>query len=232
MGETHRQELVDRKRQEEVAAERKRQEEVATQRKRQEDAAERKRQEEAERKRQEEAAAEHKRQEEAAAERKRQEEAAERKRQEEEARVPKLPGHYHVSPQDVVIGEEIGKGGQATVYLGSWCQITVAIKVFGFGDKNKRVQRELDREIGALSTLRHPNIVQLFGYFQDATRTGLVLEYCNNDDLDSYCVDKSLSEKLELTKQVLLALAYLHSRSPLVIHGDVKASYFVCYSMC
>ena len=138
---------------------------------------------------------------------------------------------YEIPPEDVVEGSKIGVGGQAAVFKGTWHGVEVAVKVFGFGSNNKKVakiQKEIDREIAALSALTHPHIVQLYGYFQEPTRTGLVVEYCDGGDLSDYCIDLPLPMKLVLGAQIAAALAYLHSRIPAVVHGDIKVSGVHC----
>lgn len=139
---------------------------------------------------------------------------------------PRAANSWQLLPTEVQLGAHIGDGGQASVYRGRWQGVDVAVKVFGFGSGTKslaKLRREIDREVGALSTLRHPHIVQLYGYFEEERRTGIVMEYCADGDLGDWCIEKSLHAKLVAATEVALALAFLHSRSPAaVVHGDVK----------
>lgn len=133
-----------------------------------------------------------------------------------------LPRH------EVSIGALIRTGGQASVYRGKWHGVDVAIKIFGFGPNHislTKLRREIDREMAALTSLTFPNIVQLYGYFEEPDCTGFVMEYCAERDLADWCVEKGLHAKLVVVAETALALAFLHSRCPSpVIHGDVKAS--------
>src|SRR5690606_17636105 len=123
--------------------------------------------------------------------------------------------HFLLNTSDVNTTTHIGDGGQASVYQGTWLGVHVAIKIFNFGSNSRQLARkkkEIDREMAALTQLHHPHIVQLYGYYQEPTRTGMVMEYCGDGDLSEYCIDKPLQEKLALAVQVLSALRYLHTQ--------------------
>jgi len=85
-----------------------------------------------------------------------------------------------------------------------------------------------DGEIRTHLTMKHPNIVRLFEYFDEPTTVSLILEYCCGGDLFDAIVRQSragargLSEQAAavVTQHVLSALAYIHSQS--VVHRDVK----------
>ncbi|KAK2407278.1 serine/threonine-protein kinase Aurora-3 [Trifolium repens] len=72
-------------------------------------------------------------------------------------------------------------------------------------------------------SLKHPNILRLYGWFDDAERVFLILEYAHNGELYKELRKRGhFSEKqaatyiLSLTK----ALAYCHEKH--VIHRDIK----------
>lgn len=142
---------------------------------------------------------------------------------------PPVPEHdglgFTISPEDVQLDEVIGAGGQALVRKARWNGTIVAAKLFRFGSVHKEVkkaQKDLDREIRALTLLRHIHIVHMYGYFVEPAQTVLVIEFCPDGELGEYCAGKPLSTKLGLVGQVLSALAYLHSQQPTVVHGDIK----------
>ena len=85
------------------------------------------------------------------------------------------------------------------------------------------VEHQLRREIEIQSHLRHPNILRLYGYFYDANRVYLILEFAAKGEL--YKVLQSEEKFSEETTskyicQLAGALAYCHKKH--VIHRDIK----------
>lgn len=60
----------------------------------------------------------------------------------------------------------------------------VALKIlFKKELEDAKIERQLRREIEIQSHLRHPNILRLYGYFYDAKRVYLILEYAAKGEL-------------------------------------------------
>jgi len=130
--------------------------------------------------------------------------------------------------RDFEIGPALGRGKYGVVYKAKVKKTkqVVALKVL---DK-EQLQRDemcsqLGQEIEIHSRLKHPNILQLFGYFYDPVRVYLILEYAAGGEL--YKVMKShpggkFAEKdtARYIAQLASALSYCHSFN--VIHRDVK----------
>ncbi len=77
-----------------------------------------------------------------------------------------LPEKYKLPEQEVTFrtDEQIGKGGSATVYAGSFGIVLVAVKVYNFDKPSLPVnQLLLQKETAELVALHHPNIVHCFG---------------------------------------------------------------------
>jgi serine/threonine protein kinase len=78
------------------------------------------------------------------------------------------------------------------------------------------------RELTVHRNLDHVHIVSLFDFFEEDGIRGLILEYCENGQLDQYVSLHRLTGKdlSDLLRQVAIAVAYLHSCG--VAHRDIK----------
>jgi len=131
-------------------------------------------------------------------------------------------GHYQVT-------RRIGIGGMGVVYLAQRAdqqfEKLVAIKLVKRGMDTDAVLRHFRDERQILASLDHPNIARLLD--ADSTASGLpyfVMEYVEGLPIDEYCDAQALSitERLQLFRQVCGAVSYAHSRA--VIHRDLKPS--------
>ncbi|KAG8969205.1 hypothetical protein FRC05_001169 [Tulasnella sp. 425] len=91
----------------------------------------------------------------------------------------------------------------------------------GIDSRNKNLQREAE----TWAKLRHPNIIELFGYVE-TPEPALVAPWCANGTLLHYTTQNLLpqSHLLELIIQVASAVQYLHRQQPPIFHGDIKPS--------
>uniref|UniRef100_A0A3Q2IIQ8 non-specific serine/threonine protein kinase n=1 Tax=Equus caballus TaxID=9796 RepID=A0A3Q2IIQ8_HORSE len=128
--------------------------------------------------------------------------------------------------EDFEIGRPLGKGKFGNVYLAREKQskFILALKVLFKAQLEKAgVEHQLRREVEIQSHLRHPNILRLYGYFHDATRVYLILEYAplgavyrELQKLSKFDEQRTATYITELAN----ALAYCHSKR--VIHRDIK----------
>ncbi|XP_007548437.1 aurora kinase A [Poecilia formosa] len=124
------------------------------------------------------------------------------------------------------IGRPLGKGKFGNVYLARERQtkFILALKVLFKKQLEKAgVEHQLRREVEIQSHLRHPNILRLYGYFHDASRVYLILEYAPRGELygelqrcGSFSEDRTATYIMELAD----ALHYCHTKN--VIHRDIK----------
>ncbi|XP_042351430.1 aurora kinase A [Plectropomus leopardus] len=124
------------------------------------------------------------------------------------------------------IGRPLGKGKFGNVYLARERQskFILALKVLFKNQLEKAgVEHQLRREVEIQSHLRHPNILRLYGYFHDASRVYLILEFAPKGELYSelqrcgfFPEARSATYIMELAD----ALNYCHSKK--VIHRDIK----------
>jgi aurora kinase len=127
---------------------------------------------------------------------------------------------------DFDIGKPLGKGKFGNVYLAREKQskYVVALKVlFKKQLHDHGVEHQLRREIEIQSHLRHPNILRLYGYFYDATRVYLILEFAAKGELYGYLkqsVRFPEDRSAFYVEQLTHALVYCHRKH--VIHRDIK----------
>nr|CAG4643105.1 EOG090X03P9 [Ilyocryptus agilis] len=134
---------------------------------------------------------------------------------------------FGTSIDDYEFYEQIGKGGFATVHRGK-CRINgipVAIKMI-----NKKLMQaagmvnRVRQEVTIHSRLKHPSVLELYSFFEDLDFVYLVLELCENGELQRYL--KALGHPLsedetrEVMNQLLEGMLYLHSLS--ILHRDLS----------
>ncbi|KAL4646318.1 aurora kinase A-A-like, partial [Arapaima gigas] len=124
------------------------------------------------------------------------------------------------------IGRPLGKGKFGNVYLARERQtkFILALKVLFKKQLEKAgVEHQLRREVEIQSHLRHPNILRLYGYFHDASRVYLILEFAPKGELYSElqrCGHFDDQRTTTYITELADALHYCHSKK--VIHRDIK----------
>ena len=75
--------------------------------------------------------------------------------------------------------------------------------------------------------MRHKNILEFYGVFDDQENIYLICEYCTNSDLNHLlrnrrrnCDDLSLPEISSFLRQICQAIEYMHSSY--LMHRDIK----------
>ncbi|CAI6004740.1 unnamed protein product [Closterium sp. NIES-65] len=121
----------------------------------------------------------------------------------------------------------LGRGGFATVYLG------VSPQGEMWAVKRCRVMtNDFEKEVRAMATLRHENLVRLLGFCVDMqVESGrqeqvLVYEYVGNGDLKHHIhhakCPLTFHQRLKIALGAAEGLSYLHSFSTPIVHRDVK----------
>ncbi|XP_059456957.1 U-box domain-containing protein 33-like [Corylus avellana] len=122
---------------------------------------------------------------------------------------------------------KIGEGGYGNIYKGLLRQTKVAIKILKSHDAQGT--KQFQTELGVLSQLRHPNLVELKGSCPEVF--ALIYEYLPNGSLEDRLNCRGNSPPLSWQTRIRIAaemcsvLVYLHSIKPhSIVHGDLKPS--------
>uniref|UniRef100_A0A182HQE2 non-specific serine/threonine protein kinase n=1 Tax=Anopheles arabiensis TaxID=7173 RepID=A0A182HQE2_ANOAR len=130
--------------------------------------------------------------------------------------------------------KEVGRGSFKTVYRGLDTQTGVAVAWCELLEKKvNRVERARFREEAEmLKKLQHPNIVRFYNYWEATPTVGnkkknivLITELMLSGTLKSYLRRfKKINPKVlkSWCRQILKGLHFLHSRTPPIIHRDLK----------
>ncbi|KAG9044056.1 hypothetical protein FS837_008836 [Tulasnella sp. UAMH 9824] len=138
-------------------------------------------------------------------------------------------------------GNPISCGGFSDVYK---CEVRfdapddgnpkmVAVKVLrpvgldGFSETeslHKMIERA-SREAHAWLAISHPNVVPLVGY-TFTPLLSLVSSWHERGNIRSYIVSNPDVDRIKLLLDIAKGLAYLHTRNPPVVHGDIKPRWY------
>jgi serine/threonine protein kinase len=127
----------------------------------------------------------------------------------------------------------LGVGGMGRVYLANDTRLAnrpVAVKemLIGDGAQERKAIGDFQREANVLARLSHPSIPQIMDYLGEQGRHYLVMEYVAGGDLqhrlDEMGVGACMSEAtvVEMARQLLEVLQFLHSQKPPIIYRDLK----------
>jgi hypothetical protein len=125
------------------------------------------------------------------------------------------------------IARLVGQGGFGAVYR-AWdmaLEQPVALKenTSGGGD----TQRQFEREAKLLAGLRHPNLPRVIDHFIiPGQGQYLVMDFVEGKSLGALLRERNLpfeeADAVKWVRQVSEALTYLHTRTPPIIHRDIK----------
>ena len=131
---------------------------------------------------------------------------------------------------DFTITKELGSGSFGRVYLVTHkkTKVQYAIKAIDKRD-NTNVEETpyFRREVEVMYKIHHPNVVKLFGHFEDNNYCYFIMEYISKGNIYGLIPQdkkKRLSTQIvaSLIKDVISAVYYLHNMDPPIIHRDIK----------
>ena len=129
---------------------------------------------------------------------------------------------------DFTVIRQLGSGSFGHVVLAQHniTQVQYAIKVI---DKRNKVNiKEMPyfiREIEIMYRVHHPNVVKLFGHFEDNNYCYFIMEYIPGGNIYSLVQrlrPVSLKGIASIMKDVISAVYFLHHMSPKIVHRDIK----------
>jgi len=124
--------------------------------------------------------------------------------------------------KDYIIGKSLGSGSFGTVKKAIHKETgqTRAIKIL---KKSEQEEERLFLEVDILATLSHPNILQIYEFYDDYVNFYIVSEFCHGGELFDSIIDRGAFTEKEacwIMKQVLGAVRYSHENK--IVHRDLK----------
>ena len=118
--------------------------------------------------------------------------------------------------EQIELIKKIGEGGQAKVYMGTYNNQKVAVKLM------KNVDYKcFAHELVILALLEHENIPKFYGIIREKNVLSLVFEFIEGKTLDQFKItDITTEQKYNMIYQLTSCLEYIHNKK--FIHRDLK----------
>ena len=132
--------------------------------------------------------------------------------------------------KDFEMLKELGCGSFGRVFLARHLKTRAlyAIKAIDKKDKTNIEEKPyFRRELEVMYKIHHPNVVKLFGHFEDNNYCYFIMEYISKGNVYNLLTldkKKQISPKVVATimKDVISAVYFLHNMNPPIIHRDIK----------
>ena len=141
-----------------------------------------------------------------------------------ELKTDALAEEFRIDAKNVRLLERIAVGGFAEVFRGSYQGTLVAVKQLL--ERGKSVREKLENEVQTLARLRHPNLLLFMGYSLEPPL--ILTEFMRRGSLHGIlkseeCFKVDGLRCLNIAMAVARGMHYLHSRSPPILHLDLKS---------
>ena len=131
---------------------------------------------------------------------------------------------------DFTLIKELGVGsfGRVILVQHNKTQAQYAIKAIDKRNTTNIQEKPYFRsEIEIMYRIHHPNVVKLFGHFEDNTYCYFIMEYIQGGNIYSYVPKNgirkiSTQQVASIIKDVISATYFLHNMIPPIIHRDIK----------
>lgn len=135
-------------------------------------------------------------------------------------------------PEEVVLGDVIGRGTFGVVHQATWQGGCVAVK--RVQPRSREQATTFVREVEALALLRHPHVMQLyaacvrppgdFWLICELLSGGTLAEWLYGGPTARRLPARSLSERLKMALDVARGMQALEAHEPQILHRDLKPS--------
>jgi serine/threonine protein kinase len=138
-----------------------------------------------------------------------------------------LEDRWRIKQEELKMEKVLAGGSSCTVYKGKFKCTPVAIKIMRGTFMGKSMEKEFEREVKAMVSLRHPNLVLFMGACQTPQMI-IVSEFCAGGSLftllhESKNLAISWKQKLKMIKDVARGMLYLHEAPSPILHRDLKS---------
>lgn len=134
---------------------------------------------------------------------------------------------WRIDYDSITLVKKLAKGAYGEVWIGRYRGAKVAVKRLIDAQVTLDASEDFVREIKLMAWLQHPKIVQFVGVAWTRLVDMLaVIEFMDSGDLRSLLEkDRKLSwtRKCQYAIDIIDAIVYLHSLSPVIIHRDLKS---------
>ncbi|KAJ4464264.1 kinase-like domain-containing protein [Lentinula lateritia] len=150
----------------------------------------------------------------------------------------RLSKKYQILPSSMILREieregqnPVGGGGFADIWRGAVNNQSVCLKVLRLviepdEEVRQRIRRQFCNEALLWRQLKHPNILPLLGVNEEIFSPSfcLVSPWMANKDIITYLKANPTHSRHNVLTEIAAGLTYLHSRTPPIIHGDIRGA--------